>query len=69
MNAFLNWIKLAISSEPAIVWTSGGAAVVAAVQASPDIQQTYKNIIALVITLAVGAIIRQGVTPATPKAS
>jgi len=62
MNGFLNWIKLAISSEPAIVWTSGGAAVVAAVQASA-MQQDYKNIIALVVTLAVGMLIRGKVTP------
>lgn len=62
MNGFLNWLKLAISSEPAIVWTSGGAAVVAAVQASA-MQQDYKNIIALVVTLAVGMLIRGKVTP------
>jgi hypothetical protein len=44
-------------------WTSGGTAVIAAVQADPNIAQDWKNYITLGITLGVGAIIRQNVNP------
>jgi hypothetical protein len=51
------------NKEPAVVWTSSGAAIVGAIQADPLILQDWKNWLSLAITV-VGFIIRQSVTPA-----
>ena len=59
MDQLLAWIK----SEPAIFWTSSATAVIAAVQAEPFFDADIKNWVTLGITLIVGFVIRQGVSP------
>ena len=63
----MNWLTKFLASEPAIFWTSGATAIIAAIQADPMLTLEWKNYITLAITLGVGAIIRQGVSPTTPK--
>ena len=62
----MNWLAKFLSSEPAVFWTSAATLVIATVQADPSLGQELKNYITLGVTLGVGAIIRQGVTPIQP---
>jgi hypothetical protein len=59
MDGILKWL----ASEPAAVWTTGGTAVIAAIQADPNISLEWKNWVTLGITLSLGLIIRGAVTP------
>jgi hypothetical protein len=52
-----------LQSEPAVVWTTGATALIAAVQNEPAINQDAKNWITLGLSFLVGLIIRQGVSP------
>ena len=59
MNNIIAWIK----SEPAVVWTTGGAAIVAAIQNTGGLTTDGRNWLTLGVMLGVGLITRGAVTP------
>lgn len=59
MDKLLAWLK----SEPAILWTTAGAAVCTTIQTTSFFDSDTKNWLTLGITLVVGIIIRGSVTP------
>jgi hypothetical protein len=64
MNELLTKLEAFLASEPSMVWTSGGAAIIAAIQADPYLVSDVKNWLTLGITLGIGLIIRSNVSPA-----